>query len=329
MSKKVGLGRSVKIFSFVKNHASTMIASVRIARFVSERLGVPITVDDSVADGSLDALVIVNGAYAFCDVLEPLGQAIFAADKVVWIQNDYTIIPPKPTSDATSPFRKAFVDRRQRGKQDTIFWSTCHDWAALPGGRYVNWNCLTFDQSRTDEQIKASRKRATADLFYYGSWRAASGKSSRERYFDRYFKSPAVETVVSTPAKQFARYDKITVTDKITENFSATLSSHGMGLYIEDRLSHENFHSPANRFYEMLSAGLPILFQPECGAMMRRAGYDPTPYQPTNSIGIQRMMENREQVMLDQRAAWITKAESERVRLPLDLEVAFASLWKK
>ena len=306
-----------KIFSFVKCPETSMIASVRIARFVSDTLGIDIVTDETIADEALDTLIVVNGAYAFCKFLEPLGQAIFSAKRVVWVQNDYTIIPPKPDAKAQSPFRKAFVDRREKGKMDTEYWTTCEDWAKLPGSRYVNWNCLTFR-----EDTHQAKKRGT-DLMYYGSFRDGSGKSSRKVYFDRYFASPRVPVTVSSPDKKFAetyKSESVTHVGKIEGSLHEELARHGAGLYIEDRMSHERYHSPANRFYEMLSAGLPMIFQPECGTMLRRAGYNPEPYAASNSMAVERVMSVAlKKWGAEQRDAWWQKAAEEKRALPNEL----------
>lgn len=314
----------IKIFSFIKHYQTSMIASARIARYVSDEIGVPVVVDDTVADEPLDLLIIVNGAYAFCAHLEALGKAIQEADKVAWIQNDYTIIPPKNDGDAKSPFRRAFVYRREQGGSPTMYWSTCEQWSKLPGSTYVNWNCLTFDVDAADEgNIKRRRKTAGDDLFYYGSYRHASGRSSRKIYFDRYFKDPRVKTTISSPDKKFKEYealDMVRVVGKIENDFYDEIGSHGAGLYIEDRKSHDEFHSPANRFYEMLCAGLPMIFQPECGGVLRRAGYDPSPWTAGTKLEVQRAMEKRDKWGREQREAFGEKAHDERLNLPVTLK---------
>lgn len=324
----------VKIFSFIKNVDTSMIASARIARFISAELGVPVTTDEQVAEHPLDLLIIVNGAYAFCKYLEPLGKAISEANRVAWVQNDYTIIPPKDDGDAASPFRRAFVFRKEQGCAPTMFWSTCEKWAKLPGSTYVNWNCLTFDAEAADEgNIKRRRKSASDDLFYYGSFRHGSGRMSRKIYFDRYFNDPKVQVVISSPDKKFAEYQhrspgKVTLIGKMEQDFYDAIGSHGAGLYIEDRKSHDEFHSPANRFYEMLSAGLPIIFQPECGTMLRKAGYDPTPWMAGNKLEVERAMEKREKWGREQREAFGSRVHEERIELPKTLKKLYRAAVK-
>ena len=297
------------IFSFVRVSETSMVASVRIARFLSERMQVPIISDDGIAAVPLDLLIVVNGAYGFSKHLAALAEAVLRARRIVWVQNDYTIIPPKIQSEGVSPFRAAFRERHESGKPHMDFWTTCEDWAKFtPASRYVNWNALTFDEDYDPREIAKRRRHAASNLLYYGSYRGGGGKSSRERYFDRYFLHPEVRTTISSPAKQFReRYPdpRVVHKDPVREDFYETLGTMGIGLYIEDRMSHERFHSPANRFYEMLSAGLPMVFQPECGSMMRRAGYDPDPYTVQNARAVKIAMENRENIGKMQRAKWI------------------------
>lgn len=309
-----------KLFSFIKNHPGSMQASLGIARMISSEIDAPIVTEEDVGEEPLDVLVIVNGAYAFSgkSVLEALGTAVREARIVVWVQNDYTIIPPKPDSGAMSPFRRAFVERRLGRKSDAMYWTTCEDWAKLPGSSYVNWNCLTFDEDAAGKNHPGGAE----DLFYYGSFR-----ENRRRYFDRYFASPGVPTTVSSPSKKFPEnYPKITVVDKLpVGTLTEELARHGMGLYLEDRASHSHYHSPPNRFYEMLSAGIPILFQPECGGSLRRGGYDTTPWQASTSIQVRRALDSREKWGREQSETFLEKARAEKKRLPQDLR----AVWKK
>lgn len=297
------------IFSFVKVSENSMVASVRIARFLSEKMGIPIISDEGIASGKpLDLLIIVNGAYGFSKHLAALAEAVRVAKRIVWVQNDYTIIPPKIESQGVSPFRAAFRERHEMGKPHMDFWTTCEDWARFtPASLYVNWNALTFDEEYDPKNVKKRCEDANGgELLYYGSFRGGGGKSSREKYFDRYFKEPKVLTIISSPAKQFReKYPNCEHDEAVRENFYEYLGSHCLGLYIEDRMSHERFHSPANRFYEMLSAGLPMVFQPECGSMLRKAGYDPTPYIAENARSIQALMDRREVIGARQRKEWV------------------------
>jgi hypothetical protein len=301
------------IFSFTFHGENSMVASTRIANFISKKMDLRVhdhrTVEE-ILGKPLDLLIIINGAYGFCKCLPELAQLVLTARRIVWVQNDYSIIPPKTDSKGVSPFRAAFRERHEKGLPHMDFWTTCEDWARFtPDSLYVNWNALTFDEYY-DEDVIARRRNSKSNnnLLYYGSFRDGSGKSSRLRYFDRYFADPKVHTIISSPAKQFrGRYINIAIQheDAIKSDFYGVLGGCGLGLYLEDRMSHERFHSPANRFYEMLSAGLPMVFQPEAESMMARAGFKIFPWIATNARSIQSYMDAREKIGLDQRRLWI------------------------
>ncbi len=323
-----------KIFSFVKISDDSIVASVRIARFITNTLGLPIVWDESIAAEKLDALIIVNGAYAFSgnSILEALGRAIEDAGVVIWIQNDYTVIPPKDVAGAESPFRRAFRNRHERTKKPSVsFWTTVEVMSrpdsTAPSGHlcgehscYVNWNALTLDLDAPPPKPWADRA-CPGSMLYYGSFR-----KDREREFDRYFSAPGVPTVFSCPTRKAEeRYPLLTHETKLVD-LRSYLSEFGLGLYLEDKKSHVEFHSPANRHYEMLSAGLPMVFQPESMKMMRKAGYDVSPYVLWRADEAPGLMSNARELLTLQRAQWMTRAIEERRELEPTLRKAWSEL---
>ena len=312
-----------KIFSFVKISDDSMVASVRIAKYVSEVLQLPIHWDESIADEKCDTLIIINGAYAFAgsEILEALGTAILNADRIVWVQNDYTVIPPKDEGSAESPFRKAFRTRHETGRASVDYWTTCQDFAKAGGrsptghylgdrSKYFNWNALTMDVE-LDPIRPWSERTHRGVMFYYGSFR-----KDRRPEFDKFFDIPKVPIMISCPNDKFVpEYPLCSHIGKVPlKHYS---SQFGLGLYLEDRASHKSFHSPANRFYEMMSAGLPMVFQQEASRMMERAGYDIDDY--TIWSGGEQTLENfmarGDQMAYEQRERWAPKMIAERLNL--------------
>lgn len=321
-----------QIFSFVKISDNSMVASVRIARFVSNTLGIPICWDETVQQ-NLKTLIIINGAYAFAgnEVLEALGKAIYSAQRVVWVQNDYTVIPPKDESGAESPFRKAFRDRFAEGKENCNYWTTCAPYARPgvaptghrcgPSSQYINWNALQMSDGIA--AIPFESRQAPDSLVYYGSFR-----KDREKYFDRYFLNPRVTTIISCPNRKFDdRYHSTNIIHetKLGDLFEY-LSNCGLGLYIEDKKSHNEFHSPANRFYEMLSAGLPMVFQPESQKTMDKGGYDISDWILWNAEEAPQLMERKQEIFDAQRLAFFERAKEEKSMLIGKLERAWEAI---
>lgn len=345
-----------KIFSFVKCSENSVIASVWITRFVAENLDLPYVCPDphreifncsrdgvltpeAFAAERLDVLVIVNGAFAFTGkvLLEALGAVIQNAGRVIWVQNDYTVIPPKDESDAMSPFRLAFRNRKSAGKPRTDFWSTVQVMSIAGGtaptghllgdnSQYVNWNILAF---RPGLVPKPWEQRVAADsLLYYGSWRVLATKNKRDRskYFDRYFAVPAIPTVFSSPSNKPAEHylHPLMRHGSKLENLHADIGEFGLGLYIEDQRSHEEFHSPANRLYEMLSAGLPVVFQPEAARMLSRAGFEIGEFMLWNAGDAPAMLEKKQEILEKQRELWLSKCEAELAALPGVVKTAWS-----
>lgn len=299
------------LFAFAKPSDRSMVVSPRIATFIAKTLRVPLCYDERILEHKKpDVLILVNGAFAFCKHLESVAQIIRTAKRVVWVQNDYTIIPPKAVSGAVSPFRAAFRERTARGLPWIDFWTTCERNASVSElSRYINWNALTM----SDTALPIDEDPTHDYPLYYGAYRV-----NRQRAFDRYF--TRMRYVISTPSAKFAaRYPRAKVVPPFPQSdFLGTLNTYALGLYLEDRRSHTEFHSPANRFYEMLSAGLPMVFEPEARRMMRHAGYKIKPFIVRSRHDVKAAMRDRLAIAQMQRSTWCTTgardAVAERVR---------------
>lgn len=294
--------RNCKVWSFTKPTPDATTASTRVATFLSELLEVPLAHDAAATQSPEDDLIIVNGSYAFCGQLPALAVAVRHARRIAWVQQDYTIVIPKHTSQGHSPFRAAFRLRHKAGLSPVTIWTTC-----LPlinqRDRYVNWNSLFYTPLPASRR-SALRRGSTRTLLYYGSYRAG-----RVAYFDRYLSEriPGIRTVISGASDKFERYAhaEILPTIKPRSSMYEVLAQQGLGLYLEDRRSHSYYHSPSTRFYEMLSAGLPMVFQPEAVPMLKKYGdLDVSPYVVTSTQDIRRAMERREEIGAQQRRRW-------------------------
>jgi hypothetical protein len=170
------------------------------------------------------------------------------------------------------------------------------------------------------------KKGRPASLVYYGSFR-----EGRHHYFHHYFNDPKVDITISSPSNKFQKafpHNRITHVAP-PEDLLTWLQDFGMGLYLEDKKSHNEYHSPPNRFYEMLSAGLPMIFQREAGATILKAGYEGVDMFSisTNIFTQEKLISTltfRDIFANDQRKAWHTLAMAERKDLPMLLKKAWA-----
>jgi hypothetical protein len=296
-----------------------MVASTRIAAFLENELQIQCVWNDEISNHTnLDILFLVNGATAYCRVLEELSLAVLGAKRIVWIQNDYKIYPPINDRNAASPFRKAFLARRMHQKPHLEFWSTCEkESKATALSTYINWNCLSMRAEQLAANVTGD------DLVYYGSHR-----NGRVKAFERYFNQPQCEITISSPSKKFAELypHRLIKHMGAVRDLSKWLSKRGAGLYLEDRRSHNEYHSPPNRFYEMLSVGLPMIFEDEVGMTLRRAGYNPEKYMISNSLQAARVMDRRDKIKKEQHQTWYNVATAERNALSQKIKETYKRL---
>jgi hypothetical protein len=291
-----------------------MQASAKIAKFLSSHLNVPL-VDCAEKANDYDTLFIVNGPMAFCGFLDELAEMVNDCERIIWVQNDIIIKPPTtdPTKTrAESPFRVAFANY---GKP-LDYWTTIPSNVKTDGSAYVNWNLLTYEFI---EEFPDWRREG---LFYYGAYR-----TDREKYFKKYFSDPDLPVTISAtpiPGRKFQSISEHIRVIPASQNIIKTCREYQASLYIEDNKSHSIYCSPANRFYEMLSSGIPILFDKNSVKTMEIAGYDVSPFVVSSSQSILERFNALTEIQLDQ-LEWHRDYKKELIQ---QLERALEGIWK-
>jgi hypothetical protein len=95
---------------------------------------------------------------------------------------------------------------------------------------------------------------------YYGRWRR-----DRAAYFSQYITN---DCWLSTSPKNMKIFASIGINPRFARGMSwaqgkETLKQFTASLYLEDKFTHLHYNCPANRYYEALWCGVPILFQSE------------------------------------------------------------------
>lgn len=95
---------------------------------------------------------------------------------------------------------------------------------------------------------------------YYGRWR-----KDRARYFGQYI---GRNCWLSTSPKNMKIFASIGIEPRYARGMSwipgqETLRQFAASLYLEDTYTHTHYNCPANRYYEALWCGVPLLFQRE------------------------------------------------------------------
>ena len=315
------------VFCTAKISDDSMLSSVKMIRYISEVLGLKMygDVDVEEVDGTL---IYCAGPNAWNHkATHALMKAMIKCHTLVFVENDYAITRPRMIGHANDDFGSAWWKRAKTGRPPAIFWSTVKSTLGQRAHHpqsYVNWNALTMIY--TFEPM--ARKKASNDLLYYGSYRP-----NRRLAFERYLVNAEVPITIAARKKsadQFeALYDdgvpgNVTIMNAIPEiGFLDELTKHGIGLYVEDERSHWEFHSPANRFYEMLSAGLPMVFQPESVKMLGEADLDVTPFVVKDAAALTKAMRDRFKLAEQQQRQW-----RDCTRFDLDLKKQLKAAWK-
>lgn len=269
----------------------SMQASARIARFLAATLGLfLIDSEESLRrftkemyPGHHYRVLMVNGPIAFCGFRDELGLWLLQfTERLLWIQNDYTItLPPhhsysRPTK-AETPFRIYF-----HRIPSVSTWSTCQDtlesrqYREVQGrvfDRYINFNALTYAPFQSGVGDKPAHDR----LCYYGALRQGRLDSLRRLL-------AGVDCDISVSKKDeatVAAWREVTEGSgvcypKQTEHCEPWRPTNGNtygvqplvrwvadyrhSLYVADAASDVDFHSLANRFYEVLSTPYTLLW---------------------------------------------------------------------
>lgn len=243
---------------------SSTMAHNRIAVYLAKRFAAPLLDRPGVWDGSqYDLVFVVNGLWHFCPWRDELLHLARGARAVVWCGNDYKLPIPKPIREL----------------------ETLRRWCEYEGAGIdkVNWNELTFDSSplpRDPAQFPG--------IFYWGALR-----EGRTELFKKYLDSRLYPVLVSTTKR--AEFSLLAPGAEVIPpvDLRRTLARVQATIYIEDSATQVGGipHSPANRFYESLSAGVLTLFDERSVAAINQAGFDVGPWTVSSPEDVRALLE--------------------------------------
>lgn len=263
------------VVHFTEVTSKSILASARITRFISSELGLEIMDVPTTKADKYGTLIVVNSPFAFCSWRETAKELIQKADRVIWVQNDYDIQNPT------------------KRKPDEI-WSTVEQ----PGAEYINWNCLTFSN-----EPPTGKKKFVDGIMYYGAYR-----KGRENDFTKYLKGKAYPVYISSSAKGAKNFFGLLKHDAtyfpVFQN-PQHIGIFGATIYMEDAASHKTYMSPANRFYECLSAGVAMGIDPEAAHTLIQAGMqDVDKFIVHNEQDVLNLITNHAEIAAQQYKLW-------------------------
>jgi hypothetical protein len=283
-------------------------ASARIAKFLSHTLNLPLVdTEDKLAkvmeDVFIDTIILVNSPSAFCTWLDDLAGAVNECKNFVYVMNDYTLYTP-------TQLRTALFEREAKGDLPRLFtWANIpkmppnfasrktYRHMLLPPIDYVDLNMVTFSEMA---EAKRPRPDPVPGLFYYGAFR-----QDRVQYFKRYFSSDLYPTLLSTTSDgAVLKFRDAGCNFTAVPKFLSLseIASYQASIYIEDEFTHSTYNSPANRFYECLSAGVPLFFDRSAVGTFQTAGYNVDRYTVASAADVAKLLPMSEEIRQEQQA---------------------------
>jgi hypothetical protein len=234
----------------------------RIARFISDTLGIPFIHNVETAQmfmDTYDVLWVLHGTFPFSKHRDYCVDINARAREVVWVQNDHA-------------FK---VDSRMKHSWNR-WWTTVERNVRLDTqDEWINWNRLTWEPDRAEDKFQHQ------GLMYYGSCRP-----DRLGDFKTYLRGARYPMHVVGYPSNLKKFHAIAPSAGQWAAFKHVeqLRAFQASLYLQDRHNDTHYGCPANRFYEMLYTGIPMIFDSKCRSTFDRARitedvpYDITPY---------------------------------------------------
>lgn len=254
------------VVNFTKCTPGSITASNRIATWLSQRTGFNLIDTKETADIALgasdkiDKLILVNGMFAFCDFRGQVVDLAQRAEQIIWIGNDYAIKVP-------SQLKKALA-----GRNNILVAQYSHNEKDLFSDYYLlDLNKLTYNPHQKPRPVQYE------GLMYYGAYR-----ESRAAMFQKYFApNDHYQVFISTSTKNIPAFKDHNPNIRFMQNMPnlvATIGQFQGTVYIHDDMPDGMEVTPANRFYECLSAGTLIMFDVATKPTFDKAGIDVTPW---------------------------------------------------
>jgi len=247
------------------NSVNSVIASSGIAHYLSKKFNIPIYGKHNYRElkkKKFDYLFLMNSGFG-CVQDQDFGpwipDMVMRSKRPILVANDYKLLYPCGYTRHILP-------------KQYLYWSTVPEYSGkyCEGVIYVNWNKLTYRPQKI-------RNPKVPGCIYWGAYR-----QHRIEYFEKYLNSKFV--TISTSKRALKGFEESCPKAKKIDNLEKLyyqIQDYYCTLYIEDYT--RKYCSPANRFYEAISAGIPMFFQPESVEHMEEAGYDVRPFVVENS----------------------------------------------
>lgn len=295
------------LMHLTKCSEGSMVASARIARFLSTQLGLPLIHTKSQLDdlmtqarcNRVDKFILVNSPTGFADkeMRESCAELSYISRKPIFVMNDYKMRPP---SQCKSYNLDKFMD--YKGESSDFYGFSI--WGTVPGvarrgvsNTYINWNMLTY----SSHIINSPHTKRDRGLIYWGALR-----KGREERLNRFL--DGLDVTVSTSPQTFSKFKKWLPSANYIRQFNnlhTALIGYKATLYTQDEYSDSVYCSLANRFYEALSCGVAIFIDIESSETFKLAGLQGyEEFLVRDSVDIELMLDDSQAIASKQKSLW-------------------------
>lgn len=298
------------VINFNKCTKTSITASNRIAKWISNLLNYRLVDDKKLAtyvlEHSVGNVIIINGMYGFCDFKDEVKEIILRANKVIWIGNDYAI--EIPSQIRFIKIQRNFYRIAQYSNFDN-----------LDNHIIVDFNKLTFDKTIRKMKYKYE------GLFYYGALR-----KDRVQKFSGYLKNNSnLKVTISTSKKnqkEFYNINNSAVFVNPIPNVIDGMQYFQSSVYIEDVINKKIELTPANRFYECLSAKILLLYDTDSKQTLERAGFWNDNFAVTNQEDVIDKLKNYDELVTLQQELFNNGTQDYKLELEKDFLIAINSI---
>jgi len=225
---------------------------------------------------------IGNHQYLGSQLLNELAESISKVSRTIFFMDDYTAPPP-------TQLRKALT------KSSNLLLTTIEEPMTQNSLRHFEIVCVDLNKA-SFKKLPFKPSIYLGSFIYWGIHRP-----SRVQFFHRYFKPEFYPVYISTSDRQHTKYCNLYINYRPLEKIRLPdeLQKYGFTIYLEDKKAPR--HCTSNRFYEAISAGLPIFFDHEC---IPQAETPSCIEQYVISDAEQLLNMNLREIQVDQRKLW-------------------------
>lgn len=298
------------VVNFTKCTATSITASNRIAKWLANRTEGVLIDDLKIARqliesrSMIDVLFIVNGMFGFCDFRDEIIELTKRSKKIVWIGNDYAI---------RIPSQLKFI------KTSAALIAQYANFEGLPVYFPLDLNKLTYNHC-TPLSLPSVKYEG---LLYYGAYR-----KQRASMFDKYLCQTGLYTVmVSTSSRNIGAFKQHNPNIRFMYNMPNLLNTIGAfqaTVYIHDDMPDDILLTPANRFYECLSAGLLMLFDRNTISTFDHAGININPWVVDSPADVAAALADHDELLKQQQDA--LRKRNYRAELDDEFSTIFSKL---